>query len=141
VDAAQTLADLTEVSSQITAAVLATGEGKVIGSTVDNGEPFASAALELLRAADTARGEGTGELVQLEAAMPHASVFVVRDGAHFVAAVTSARPTVGLVFYDLRTCLRLLEQEEEKGKEKPKAAKATAAKRTRAKKEESPGDA
>jgi hypothetical protein len=141
VDAAQTLADLTEVSSQIRAAVLATGEGKVLGSTVENGERFASAALELLRAADEGRGEGAGELVQLEATMPDASVFVVRDGTHFVAAVTSARPTVGLVFYDLRTCLRVLEQDEEKAKEKPKAAKATAAKRTRPKKEQSSGDA
>jgi hypothetical protein len=138
-DAAQALADLTEVSTQIRSAVLATSAGKVVGSTTQSGDSFASAALELLRAADEPRGEGAEELVQLEAATREGSVFVVRDGGHVAAAVTSAKPTVGLVFYDLRTCLRLLGQDEEKAK--PKAAKGTPAKGARAKKDEEAGDA
>jgi hypothetical protein len=42
----------------------------------------------------------------------------VRDERHLVAAVTGAQPTVGLVFYDLKTCLRLLEREETEKKPK-----------------------
>jgi hypothetical protein len=33
-------------------------------------------------------------------------VFVVREGDRIIAATTSADPTVGLVFYDLKSCLR-----------------------------------
>ena len=79
----------------------------------------AEAALELLREAEQGRAEGSAELVQLQAATPEGCVFVVRDGAHVVAAVTGAEPTVGLVFYDLKTCLRLVGEEEQK---KPAAA-------------------
>ena len=34
------------------------------------------------------------------------SVFVVRDGERMIAATTRPEPTVGLVFYDLKHCLR-----------------------------------
>jgi len=40
---------------------------------------------------------------------PDGSVFVVIEGDRAVAAVTRAEPTVGLVFYDLKTCLRSVE--------------------------------
>jgi hypothetical protein len=53
-------------------------------------------------------------------------VFVVRDRGHFVAAITGREPTVGLVFYDLKTCLRLVgsdEAEEEKPAPAPKRPK------------------
>ena len=45
-------------------------------------------------------------MTQLEASTQDGSVFVVRDGARRIAATTSAAPTVGLVFYDLKSCLR-----------------------------------
>ena len=33
-------------------------------------------------------------------------MFVVREGDRVIAATTGPAPTVGLVFYDLKTCLR-----------------------------------
>jgi predicted regulator of Ras-like GTPase activity (Roadblock/LC7/MglB family) len=134
-EAAQALADLTEISSQIEVAVLAGTDGAVIASTFsedDKGAAFAATAAELVRAADDAGELSSKELVQVQAALPQGCVFVVRDGGHLVAAVTGAQPTVGLVFYDLKTCLRLLEREETE--EKPKAVR-----RTRVKKEADAG--
>jgi predicted regulator of Ras-like GTPase activity (Roadblock/LC7/MglB family) len=113
-DAARALADLTEISAQIEATVLASAEGSVVASTFaepSRGEELAQAATELVGAAGEAPGEGS-ELVQLEAATPRGSVFVVRDPRHVVAAITAPKPTVGLIFYDLKTCLRMLEREE-----------------------------
>ena len=123
-DAAQSLADLTEISAQIEAAVLANHDGSVVASTLGDdaaAKSFAEAAAELLAAAGEVRTEpGSDPLVQVEGAVLDGSVFVAKDDRHLVAAVTRSRPTVGLVFYDLKTCLRMLEREEE-----AKAAKAT----------------
>lgn len=136
-DAAQALADLTEISTQIEAAVLAGGDGKVLASTfgeAERGERVAASARALLAAADELGPESAGPpLVQLQAALRDGSVFVVRDDRNLVAAVTSTQPTVGLVFYDLKTCLRLLEREEQEKKA------ATAARRPRRKKEDAGG--
>jgi predicted regulator of Ras-like GTPase activity (Roadblock/LC7/MglB family) len=121
-DAAQALADLTEISAQIEGAVLANSDGSVVASTFpreERGAELARAAVELLAAAEESKSDGQ-ELVQLQAVTPRGSLFVVRDGRHVVAALTGAKPTVGLVFYDLKTCLRMLEREAAKG-EKPKA--------------------
>jgi predicted regulator of Ras-like GTPase activity (Roadblock/LC7/MglB family) len=129
-EAAQALADLTEISSQIEAAVLADADGSVIGSTLPENESAAGvarAAVELVAAADEERGEGAQSLVQVQAAWPDGSVFVVRDERHLVVAVTRPDPTVGLVFYDLKTCLRLVGEEP---------AKKPAAQRRRKKVEE-----
>jgi len=105
-DAAQALADLTEISSQIEAAVLFDESGEVAGSTI----PDERAAGELARAAAALleRGAtlGTGAVTQVEAATPEGSVFVVRDGSRLIAATTAPDPTTGLVFYDLKSCLR-----------------------------------
>jgi predicted regulator of Ras-like GTPase activity (Roadblock/LC7/MglB family) len=119
-NAAQALADLTEISAQIEAAVMADDDGSVVASTFDDEsrtEKMARTAAELLAAADEVRGEGMGPVHQLEVASTEGSVFVVRDERHIVAAVTRPRPTVGLVFYDLRSCLRLLDE----GEREPKA--------------------
>ena len=122
-EAAQALADLTEISSQIEAAVLATEDGTVVGSTFSAdpsaGERFAEAAAELLRSAAEPERQGLQELVQLQAVTPDGSVFVVRDGGHFVAAIAGREPTVGLVFYDLKTCLRLVGSDEPAEKKPP----------------------
>jgi predicted regulator of Ras-like GTPase activity (Roadblock/LC7/MglB family) len=116
-DAAQALADLTEISAQIEAAVLADHDGAVVASTLRDeraAKAFTKAAAELLSAADEVRDEpGSEPLVQVEGAARDGSVFVAKDDRHLVAAVTKAHPTVGLVFYDLKTCLRMLEREEE----------------------------
>ena len=118
-DAAQALADLTEISSQIRAAVLFDESGEVAASTLDSEErsrELAQAATDLLRTAEGLRTGGDGELTQLEAATVDGSVFVIRQGARRIVATTSPEPTVGLVFYDLKSCLRGVEDDPEPAK-------------------------
>jgi len=133
-DAAQALADLTEISAQIEAAVLADHDGSVVASTLADEEAarsFAEVAAELLVAADGVRAEpGSEPLVQVEGAVHDGSVFVAKDDSHLVAAVTKPRPTVGLVFYDLKTCLRGFGEEPPKTKPKPKPRRAPAKRTT-----------
>jgi predicted regulator of Ras-like GTPase activity (Roadblock/LC7/MglB family) len=107
-DAQQALADLTEISSQIQVAVVFDDQGKVAGSTlsdVGRADGLAQAAQELLAAADSVRA-GESKLTQLEIATEEGSVFVVREGKTCIAATTARNPTVGLVFYDLKSALR-----------------------------------
>jgi predicted regulator of Ras-like GTPase activity (Roadblock/LC7/MglB family) len=107
-DAAQALADLTEISSQIEAAVLFDEDGTVQGSTLaqdDAAAALARAAGTLLDRASAFHRDG-GAVTQLEASTAGGSVFVVRDGPRRIAATTGPTPTVGLVFYDLKSCLR-----------------------------------
>ena len=128
-DAAQVLADLTEISSQIQSAVLFDEGGNLAASTLGDearGGEFARRAKELLAAAEGVRPGGGEPLTQLEVATHEGSVFVVRDGSRYVAATTSPEPTVGLVFYDLKSCLRSLEQPEPAEPEKPKRTRKKA---------------
>jgi len=124
VDAQQALADLTEISSQIRAAVIVDVDGDVLASTFSDNEQarrMAEAAQELLAAAEQA-GANDEPLGQLQAAMLEESVFVVRDGERIVAATTGPEPTIGLVFYDLKSALRSVAAEtEEEAKPKPRA--------------------
>jgi predicted regulator of Ras-like GTPase activity (Roadblock/LC7/MglB family) len=104
-DAQQALADLTEISSQVQAAVVFDDKGKVAGSTGADGEALARAAGELLAAAEELK-PGDSPLSQLEVSTAEGSVFLVRDGKTVIAATTGTNPTVGLVFYDLKSALR-----------------------------------
>ena len=107
-DAARALADLTEISSQIEAAVLFDADGSVEGSTLADearAQRLAEAAAQLLERAQGVRNEDVA-VTQVEAALADGCVFVVRDGDRRIAATTVANPTVGLVFYDLKSCLR-----------------------------------
>jgi predicted regulator of Ras-like GTPase activity (Roadblock/LC7/MglB family) len=108
-DAQQALADLTEISSQVRAAVLLDRAGQLVASThadQAHANTLAEACRDLLTAAEEARRGGDRQLSQLEAATRAGSVFVVREGDRVIAATTGPAPTVGLVFYDLKTCLR-----------------------------------
>ncbi len=109
-DAAQALSELTEISSQIEAACLLGASGAELGSTLSDeaaARRFAAAARALLDEAGRVPHAATETpLVQLEAATLEGSVFLVLDGDLAVAAVTRPEPTVGLVFYDLKCCLR-----------------------------------
>jgi len=125
-DAKQALADLTEISSQIEAAVVFDEKGEVAGSTLAEparADAFAAAAGQLLAVAEgVERGESA--LTKLEVATGDGSVFVVRDGNTSIAATTGGNPTVGLVFYDLKSALRSV-----KATAKPAPAKKPAAAR------------
>jgi predicted regulator of Ras-like GTPase activity (Roadblock/LC7/MglB family) len=120
---AEALKDLTEISTQIETAVVLDREGTVLASTLDDERAgrLAGSALELLRAAEEHKAEADGaELVQLDVALRGGSVFLVADADRVITATTRAEPTVGLVFYDLKSCLRGLGEEEAKPKPKRK---------------------
>jgi predicted regulator of Ras-like GTPase activity (Roadblock/LC7/MglB family) len=113
------LAELTEISSQIEAAVLFNRDGVVAASTLPDAAAarLASSARALLEAAEQMR---KGELAQLEAATAEGSLFVVRDGNRLIAATAGPEPTAGLVFYDLKSALRRAAE-----RKKPKRAKSS----------------
>ena len=113
VDAAQALADLTEISSQVVHVAIVDGEGTVLATTIaDAGRTarFVQGVATLLEEADTLRQtRGLPSLSQLEAATLEGSVFVVRRDDRIIAATTRPDPTVGLVFYDLKHCLHSID--------------------------------
>jgi len=113
-DAAAALERLREISSQVSAAVIFERGGKVVGSTFaddQRAKDVAEEAEALLTEAEQRRdaGDEAAEFVQLEVALQGGSVFVVRDGDRLITATTQPEPTVGLVFYDLKSCLRDLD--------------------------------
>jgi predicted regulator of Ras-like GTPase activity (Roadblock/LC7/MglB family) len=114
-DAAQALADLTEISSQVVHVAVLDEGGAVLATTIaDEGRAarFVQGVTTLLAEADSLRQvRGLPSLSQLEAATLEGSVFIVRRDdpdatAKVIAATTRPDPTVGLVFYDLKHCLR-----------------------------------
>jgi len=130
-DAAEALKELTEVSSQIEAACVLDSTGAEVASTLEDeaaAKRFSDAARELIAEALGVPHEPAGApLAQMEAATHEGSVFVVIDGDLAVAAVTRPEPTVGLVFYDLKSCLRAAATPGNgDGKSRPKARKKEA---------------
>jgi hypothetical protein len=99
VDAAEALAELTEISSQIEAVAIADAEGNVVPT---EGVALAAAGGALLERAAQARGR---EPAQLAATTDRGSVFVVRDGERTIVATTKPDPIASLVLYDLKNCL------------------------------------
>ena len=135
---AQALADLTEISTQIETAVVFDREGTVLESNVDDERAgrLAGTALELLKAAEDARPPDAEPLAQLDVALRDGSVFVVADEDRLISATTAPEPTVGLVFYDLKSCLRSLAEESKPKPRKRAAASAKKTTRARAKKDD-----
>ena len=119
-EAQTALAELAKISSQVEAAVLFDSSGSVTAATLpeERAARLASSARALLESAERIR---EGELTQVEAATGEGSLFVARDGERVIAAVTGPDPTAGLVFYDLRSCLR-------RAAEKPKPKRRSRAK-------------
>jgi predicted regulator of Ras-like GTPase activity (Roadblock/LC7/MglB family) len=108
-DANAAIAELRELSTQIEAVVVASRDGSVIASSVreETSGRIAGAARALAQGADQVRRDlGREALAQLQAATPEGSVFVVVDDHRMAVATTGSDPTVGLVFYDLKTLLR-----------------------------------
>ena len=128
-DAVAALADLTELSSQIESAAVLDEKGAVLASTLEDearAGRLAGTAVDLLAAASAVPGGDARSLTQLEVALCGGSVFVAREGGRTIVATTSLAPTSGLVFYDLRTCLRSLDPPPPKRKRKAKQAEADA---------------
>ncbi|MGN6429708.1 MAG: hypothetical protein ACTHNB_03115 [Gaiellaceae bacterium] len=138
-DAAAALERLREISSQVRAAVIFERGGKVVGSTLGDEERAKQVAAEAESLLDDAeqrrRADGEAEFAQLDVALRDGSVFVVRDGKRLIVATTAPEPTVGLVFYDLKSTLRELETKPKAAPRKRAPAKRKApARTTRAKK-------
>jgi predicted regulator of Ras-like GTPase activity (Roadblock/LC7/MglB family) len=127
-DAAQALTELKALSAQVTAAIVLDEQGAVAAATLggEGAEELAGAVKELVSEAARAAGRDGGSLAQLEVATPAGSVFVVRDGQRTIAATTHPEPAAGLVFYDLKTTLRALE-DEPKPKPRPRKKAGDAA--------------
>ncbi|MCZ4496722.1 MAG: hypothetical protein JWM25_1305 [Thermoleophilia bacterium] len=114
--ASSALDELLEVSPQVDAAViLRRAGGGLLASappTRDRmSDQFGATCVRILEAAEQSRVElGREPIAQVEVATPEGHVFIVADADHVVAAVTDADPTVGLVFYDLKTALRAVRE-------------------------------
>jgi predicted regulator of Ras-like GTPase activity (Roadblock/LC7/MglB family) len=138
-DTGAALERLREISSQVRAAVIFERGGKVVGSTFaddQRAKDVAEEAEALLTEAEQRRDAGgeAAEFAQLVVALQGGSVFVVRDGDRLIAATTQPEPTVGLVFYDLKSCLRDLDTPATpKKRAAPRRKPASRAKRTDAK--------
>jgi predicted regulator of Ras-like GTPase activity (Roadblock/LC7/MglB family) len=140
VDAAAALERLREISSQVRSAVIFERGGKIVGSTLGDEERAKRVAAEaeaLLDDVEKRRSgaDGAAEFAQLDVALRDGSVFLVRDGNRLIVATTAPEPTVGLVFYDLKSTLRELETKAKPEPRKRAPAKPKApARTTRAKK-------
>jgi predicted regulator of Ras-like GTPase activity (Roadblock/LC7/MglB family) len=112
-NAAQALAELTELSSQVERAVVLRADGSVLGSTLDDPatETLARTALELVAVALELRST-PDEVTRVEVELAEGAVFVLREGGRTIAAATRPQPTAGLVAYDLRTCLQRIDAPE-----------------------------
>jgi predicted regulator of Ras-like GTPase activity (Roadblock/LC7/MglB family) len=124
-DAAQAIADLKEISPQVRDVVVIGADSVPSGSSLADEDRAARLADRARRLLDEAEALRPG-VAQLEAATTTGSVFVVRDGERVIAATTTPEPTVGLVFYDLKTCLRSID--EAPPPKKPARGRSAAAK-------------
>ncbi len=110
------LVELLEVSPQVDAAVIVERDGGAVlahapASSARTSKQFGALCTKLLAAAERSRTElGREPVSQIEVATGDGHVFVVADATCIVAAVTDADPTVGLVFYDLKTALRTVRE-------------------------------
>lgn len=112
-DPAEAIADLKQVSTQVHDVAVATRDGALEGSSAagPRAVELARVGAELYADAVAAAATlGHAELSQLEIATPEGSVFVVVSNDWIIIATTEADPTVGLVFYDLKTCLRAVSE-------------------------------
>lgn len=133
-DAAQALTDLMQLSTQVEAAVVLGADGSVVAARPEGSataDVLASSALELVGAAFELGSKQ--EVARVEVELADGAVFVLREGGRTVAARTGPQPSAGLVVYDLRTCLRSIEDEPKrkrasrKAKSEPEAAPEEAA--------------
>jgi predicted regulator of Ras-like GTPase activity (Roadblock/LC7/MglB family) len=122
-DAAQALTELMQLSTQVEAAVVLGSDGAVIASSPDASaiaETLAGTALELVGAAFELGSKQ--EVTRVEVELADGAIFVLSEGGRTAAAKTGPEPSAGLVVYDLRTCLRSIE-DEPKRKRTPRKAK------------------
>ena len=111
-DPTSALADLTEISGRLEAAVVFVSDGSVLASTTADearAQRLARAALDLLQEAAAVQPGGERRPTELEVALREGSVFVVVDDGRGVVATVSTGAPAGLVLYDLKSCLRAID--------------------------------
>src|ERR687892_728662 len=94
-DAAQALAELRELSSQVERAVVLEPGGDILAATDDD---------------------------RAEVELADGGFFVLREGGRTIGATTGPGPTSGLVVYDLRTCLQAIDDKPKRRRTTKKAA-------------------
>lgn len=127
-DAAQALADLTEISSQVKQVGIFDSDRVLVASTIaeaDDRARFTARLERFLVEVEAHEAELGQPFSQLEASTIEGSVFIVRSQGRMIVATTRPDPTVGLVLYDLKRCLQSLD-------EPPHARPPAAKPRTRA---------
>ena len=120
-DVGAALAELKELSTQIDVVLVSSRAGELDASTAtgQTGVKLARLAADIVSQAEQVCADmGREALAQLQAATPDGSVFAVLDGDRMAVATTGPDPTVGLVFYDLKTLLRQIDR----GADPPPAA-------------------
>jgi len=116
-DAGQALAELTEISSQIEFALIFDARGELVEATLADrptAESLAFGAAALLACTVQVGGPERGEPIQVELAYPEGSVLLVREGDLRILAFTTPDPIAGLAFFELRACLRKLDESKPK---------------------------
>ena len=112
-DVGAALAELKELSTQIDVVLVTSRTGDLEASTAtgQTAVKLARLAADIVSQAEQVRTDmGREALAQLQAATPDGSVFAVLDGDRMAVATTGPDPTVGLVFYDLKTLLRQIDR-------------------------------
>jgi hypothetical protein len=111
-DAAQALAELRDLSSQVERAAVLGADGSVLASTDEDAqatERLVRAGLDLVTTAFELDASPR-EVIRVDVELGQGSLFVVREGGRTIAATTGPYPTTGLVVYDLRTCLHRIDE-------------------------------
>lgn len=110
-EAAQALAELRELSSQVERAVVLEVGGEVLAATDEDSvaaQELAGAAQALVAAAGGLHATA-GDVTRVEVELAGGGLFALREGGRTIAATTGPSPTGGLVVYDLRTCLHAID--------------------------------
>jgi hypothetical protein len=126
--AAEALAALTELSSEIRAAALVDADGAVLASTGGaHGGLLARTGTQLLDAAAGTAAAGAA-VEHVDVSLPAGSVIALRDEGRVAVATTGPKPATALVLHDLRTCLRRLAEVERprRGRRQPAGEAADA---------------
>jgi predicted regulator of Ras-like GTPase activity (Roadblock/LC7/MglB family) len=124
-DAAAALAELKDLSTQIEVVVLAYRSGELKASTATGpaAENLGRLGAEIVEHAEQVRRDlGRDGVSQLQVATPDGSLFIVLDSSLMALATTAPDPTAGLVFYDLKTLLRQIDEPAAESAAEPVAA-------------------
>jgi hypothetical protein len=102
------LLQLGELSAEVRASILLDPSGAVAACSDEPlGERLREPVLALLERADAAAGEPPS---QVEVSMPGGAVYAAREDGWTLAVVASRRALPSLMFYDMRSVLRGLEE-------------------------------